>query len=215
MNVANILNRKSALAAVFLAGLLQAGCGLRHRVDRDLLDPIPPEDKLQLFGAENDVLIAKDEIEAARADKEDAQDAVERAERDASIQSKRAGSEKDKKVAALLRLWGQKRVEWRDAEVDLCDARRDAAKSELAAARARYERAKAQIVKERTPRAATGISLKDFDGQVKSYESDATSERKAMERVRAARDKKRKAYDEVSRQLQTASGGAYGGPWAD
>jgi hypothetical protein len=200
---------------VTLALALGAGCGLRQRVDRSDLDSIPPEDKLSLFEAENEVLIAKDEIAAARNDKEDAETALDRAQDESSTLSRRASGEKDPKVASLLRQWGAQKVTWRKAEIDLCEAREDAARSELMAARARYERAKAVIMKERAPRRATGISVKDFDSQVKSYESDARDDQKDLDKVRKQRDERRKAYDVVSRQLQAISGGAYGGPWAD
>lgn len=200
-----------AVAVVFMA----SGCGLRYRVDRDLLDPIPPEDKLILFEAENDVLIAKDERRAAQACQEDNEAALDRAEAEADIITTRADHEKNRKVATLLRKWAKHKIAWREAEIELCEAREDSASAMLMAARARYEKAKAVIVKERTPGAATSISLSDFDSQAKSYEEDAKDELKDTEKVRSERDAKQKAYDDVSRELQAISGGAYGGPWAD
>jgi hypothetical protein len=204
-----------ALLCCWLAVGVLTGCGLRHRVDRDLVETIPPEDKLALFDAENDVLIAKDEREAALTDKEDAERSVEDAERDVSSIRKRADAERDPRLKKLLSVWADRKIEWREAEVDLCKARRDAADEVLMAARARYERTKAQIVKERVPRKATDIDLKDFTEQVKDRESDAADARKDVDKARAERDKKRAAYDVTSRQLQQLSGGAYGGPWAD
>lgn len=205
------------MRALFALALLPLvlSCGLRHRVDRDLLETVPPEDKLALFDAENDVLIAKDEREAALTDKEDAQRAVDDAEKDVTAIRKRADAERDPRLRTLLSTWADRKIAWREAEVDLCVARRDAADEALMAARARYERAKAQIVKERVPRKATDIDLKDFLGQVKDREADAADSRKDVDKARAERDKKRAAYDETSRQLQQLSGGAYGGPWAD
>lgn len=207
--------RTLLLVAALAVVTSSTGCGLRYRVDRSDLDRIPPEDKLGLFDAENDVLIAKDEMAAAKADKEDTRKALSDAESQASLLQKRASSEKDPKIAGLLRKWATQKLEWRKADVALAEARADAADAVLMAARARYERAKAVVMKERAPRLATGISIKDFDGQLKDRDQDAASGRKNTERVRAERDRKRASYDDVSRELQQLSGGAYGGPWAD
>ena len=90
-----------------------------------------------------------------------------------------------------------------------------AKQDELVAARARYENAKAKLIKDFNPAGGANINLDDFQGQVKDWEERekqvlADLQAKQDELV-AARDK----YIQLAVRLQQESRGAYGGPWAD
>ncbi len=209
------------LAALVVVVGATPGCflfGLSHRIDRDLLEQIPNEEKLLLFDAENGVYIAKDEIQDARRAVEDAEHALERAERyDDVIQTrKESGAAIDTpQVINALSEWNAARIELRQAEVAYREQQVSTAESRLWASRARYERAKARLVKDFDPEEGADIDVVDFDEQVKDLEADEQEEQKALDELEKQMQLARGKYNQLSVRLQKMSGGAYGGPWAD
>ena len=211
--------RSIASVHLVLFLLLEVGCvGLWHRVDRSLLDQVPNEEKLLLFDAENGVYIAKDEMETAERAWRDAERALARAARyRETIQERRkSGAAIDTpQVLALLDEWNEARTRMRRAEVAFVRQKRATAEARLWASRARYERAKALLVKDFNPEGGTSIQVADFDAQVTEMEA---REKEQIDLL-AAREKEvsdeRAIYNELSAKLQALSNGAYGGPWAD
>lgn len=205
----------SSLAVVVGLG----GCaGLWHRVDRSLLDDVPNEEKLLLFDAENGVYIAKDEMETAERALRDAERALERAHgyRDVIAARKQSGAVVDTpEVLALLEQWNDARIEVRRAEVAYMEQKRRTAEARLWASRARYERAKAKLVKDHNPEDGTDIALEGFDEQVAEKESVESEQQAALVELEKVVSEKRALYNKLSDQLQQRSNGAYGGPWAD
>lgn len=211
---------RALLAAVATAALLSAaGCaGLWHRIDRSLLDDVPNEEKLLLFDAENGVYIAKDEMDTAGRALADAERALARAHdyRDVIATRKKSGAVVDtQEVLALLEKWNDARVEVRKAEAEYMRQKRQTAEARLWASRARYERAKAQLVKDHNPEDGTSIEVPDFDEQVKEKETVEQEQQAALLEVEKIVSERRAAYNALSDKLQQLSNGAYGGPWAD
>lgn len=212
--------RRLVLAASSLliaAGL--AGCaGLWHRVDRSLLDDVPNEEKLLLFDAENGVYIAKDEMETAERALRDAERALARARDydDVIDARKKSGAVVDTpEVLALLEEWNDARIEVRKAEVAYMKQKRETAEARLWASRARYEHAKAKLVKDHNPEDGTDIDLEGFSGQVTDKEAVEAEKQAALVEREKVVSEKRALYNKLSDQLQKRSNGAYGGPWAD
>jgi ribosomal protein L24 len=200
------------------ACLWSACAGLSQRVDRSALDGIPNEELLVLFDAENAVYIARDEADLAKRNREDALAALSRAEWcDEVIAERRTSGVTIDSVTVLdmLDQWNDARIDMRKGEVRLRDAEIDTSDVRLFAARARYEREKAKLVKDKNPDEGASIEMADFDAQVKDWDArekealDLLKERNAEVSLLGA------TYFSLSRQLQTASKGAYGGPWAD
>jgi hypothetical protein len=208
-----------ARVLLLLTTLALVGCaGLWHRVDRSLLDGVPNEEKLLLFDAENGVYIAKDEMETADRLLGDTERALERAYkyRDIIIERRSSGNVVDtKQVLDLLSDWNDARIEMRKAEVQYMRQKHRAAESRLWASRARYERAKALLVKDFNPEDGTSIEVEDFDGQVADKEEREQEELAELTEKEKAVSEKRAVYNKLSSRLQLASNGAYGGPWAD
>lgn len=195
------------------------GCvGLWHRVDRSLLDDVPNEEKLLLFDAENGVYIAKDEMETAERALGDAERALKRANgyKDVIATRKKSGAVVDTpEVLALLEQWNDARVEVRRAEVLLMEQKRETAEARLWASRARYERAKATLVKDHNPEDGTSIEVKSFDEQVSEKEAVEQEQQSLLVEREKVVSEKRAVYNKLSDLLQQRSNGAYGGPWAD
>lgn len=195
------------------------GCaGLSHRVDRSLLDQVPNEELLLLFDAENAVYIARDEADLATRNLEDAQKARRRAEEYRSLidERRKSGAAIDSaQVLQLLEEWNNARIEMRQKEVALRQEELSTSDVRLWAARARYEHAKAKLIKDFNPVGGANINLDNFQDQVKGWEErekEVLADLQAkQEELVAARD----IYIQLAVRLQQESRGAYGGPWAD
>jgi hypothetical protein len=196
-----------------------AGCaGLGTRVDRSALAAVPNEELLLLFDAEHAVYIARDEADLAGRGLGDARDALRRA-RDyrASIAERRRGGAAVDTVAVLdlLEQWNEARIAMREREVALREAEVDGSDVRLWAARARYEREKARLVKDKNPAVGAGLDLGAFDNQAKYWTDREAEQQVRVDEKSAAVITARTAYYDLSRKLQETSRGAYGGPWAD
>ncbi len=212
-------SRVLLLVGVLLLACSSLGCaGLWHRVDRSLLDDVPNEEKLLLFDAENGVYIAKDEMETADRALRDAERALERAyEYRGVIDTRReSGAVVDTpEVLELLAAWNDARIEVRKAEVAYMRQKHETAEARLWASRARYERAKATLVKDHNPEGGTSIEVKSFDEQVSDKEVAEQEEQAALVELEKVVSERRAEYNKLSDRLQQRSNGAYGGPWAD
>ncbi len=209
-----------AAAALLLALLAPlSGCaGLWHRVDRSLLDDVANEEKLLLFDAENGVYIAKDEMETAERTLGDAERALQRAKGYKRVITKRRGSGAvvdTVEVLELLSQWNDARIDMRKAEVKYTEQKRRTAETRLWASRARYERAKAVLVRDHNPERATRIKLEGFEKQLAARETKEEEQQALLLEKEAAVSEKRATYNQLSDRLQKLSNGAYGGPWAD
>lgn len=207
-----------AVSSLLLAGALSGCAGLWHRVDRSLLDDVPNEEKLLLFDAENGVYIAKDEMETAERELRDAERALERARayRKVIATRKKSGAVVDTpEVLALLEQWNDARIEVRRAEVSYMAQKRRTAEARLWASRARYEHAKARLIKDHNPERGTGIKPERFQEQVADKERVEEEQQAALQERETVVSERRAQYNKLSDQLQQLSKGAYGGPWAD
>lgn len=215
----NRMLRSLLAASVLLALVVSSACvGLGSRVDRSALADVPNEELLVLFDAENDVYIARDESDMASRNLQDARVALDKARRYREVVAERrtSGASIDSvPVLDLLGTWNDARITMRQAEVELRDTEFMTSDTRLWAARARYELEKARLVKDKNPAVGKDLELKSFEDQAKSWaEREATAAAAVAEKT-AAVVAARTRYYELSRQLQTQSGGAYGGPWAD
>lgn len=209
----------SALTALTALALLSLGCaGLSHRVDRSLLDQVPNEELLLLFDAENAVYIARDEADLATRNLEDARKALRRAYdyRELINERRKSGAAIDSaQVLQLLEEWNNARIDMREKEVALREEELRTSDVRLWAARARYEHAKAKLVKDFNPAGGTDVDIADFDEQVKEWEVREQEVLAGLKEREQAMFAARDAYIALAVQLQSASKGAYGGPWAD
>ncbi len=216
MNARRLVLRLAVTVTLVLGAV---GCaGLSHKIDRGLLDDVPNEEKLILFDAENGVLIAKDEAELADRRQKESRQALERARRYRAVIAERrqSGASIDTPdVLSLLDQWNDARIAVREKEVDLAETTRKTADVRLWAARARYERAKAKLVKDFDPERGNDIKLEDFDQQVTEWQLKEAEVDAVVAAAQAELTGARTTYNALSTQLVNASKGAYGGPWAD
>jgi hypothetical protein len=209
---------RAALCCV-VVGALAVGCaGLSERVDRSALSAVPNEELLLLFDAENAVYIARDEADLADRNVQDAKLALERARNYRALIAERrtSGATIDSvQVLDLLGQWNDVRIAMREAELALREAELSTSDVRLWAARARYEKEKARLIKDKNPTVGKDLDLPKFEAQVAEWSAKEAEAQKSLDEKNAAVVETRAQYFALSRQLQEASKGAYGGPWAD
>lgn len=206
------------LALVVLLAASQGACfGLWHRIDRGQLDRIPNDEKLALFDAENEVIIAKDNIEAVEREIADGRVAVDKARDKVKLleESKEVSGITSPDVLNLYKEWAGLRFDLRQDEMRHLYLKREVFEQQLWLARARYELAKAQLVHDHDPERGADVDVKAFEGQVADHEKTVAEGQAKLDESRIAQEEIRSRYDDVSQRLQEASGGAFGGPWAD
>ena len=215
--------RGRARAAWLAAALVStaAGCGLSHTIDRDLLDQISIEYKLTLFDAENDLSIALDERERVqreiyetRRDIADAEAQIVEAVSDAE----RAKKKNEKERVAVSRMAQEVfklKIAYLEQQIDYLRDKLESQDNMIDVARARYELAKAKLVKKNNVRGAESVDLPAFEAQVDAYIQEARAGQKTLEasakKVEQVKDVWLKRRDELSQ----ASGGGVGSAWAE
>lgn len=197
------------------------GCGLSHTVDRDLLTVISIEYKMTLFDAENDLSIAMDEreriqqeIQATKQDVRDAEAQVVEAESDAERASLKGEAEKVD-IADMAADVFQLKIGYLTAEISFLRERLTAQDALIDVAMAKYELAKAKLVKKNNVHGAADIELVDFEEQVDAYVERAKAGQQVLSEVRTEVDAIKAIWLEQREQLSSASGGGIGSPWAE
>jgi hypothetical protein len=205
-----------------LAGAGAGGCGgLSHVVDRDLLRDISVENKLLLFEAENELGIALDEQEQIVRQINETRrqvDGVGSQRGAADSDRERAENKKDDKAAQVAASSHQVL----DLKRGYLEARVRALREKLSAqeglvrvAFAKYELAKAKLVKKNNVRGADKLDLADFEKQVDESVAVVREQHKAVDAADKEVDDKRKEWLTARSQLEKASGGGAASPWAD
>ena len=194
-----------------------ACAGLWYRVDRSQLDRIPNDEKLDLFDAENEVIIAKDNIEAVERNIADGRRLVDKARKKVELlkDNTDVAGINSADVLTLYREWAEARLKMREDNMRHLYLKRKASEAQLWLARARYELAKAKLVQNFDPERGNSINIKNFENQVADREKIVADFLQQIDQSRAMLEEFRIRYDDVSKRLQEASGGAFGGPWVE
>jgi hypothetical protein len=209
--------RYFALAVVALSG-----CGgLSYSVDRDLLRDVSVEHKLVLFDAENDVSIALDERENIRRqitelkqDIRDAESKILEADQDAERASLKSDSAAEE-VARMAHEVYEYKISFLEERITFLRQRLKAQEGLIYVAWAKFELAKAKLLKKNNVRGASDIDLVDFEEQVDGYVERAKDEQ--VDTAEAEKSVQAAEQEWLSRRekLQSASGGGQGSPWAE
>lgn len=216
------LNTKEAASILAVVATLTAcGSDPRLRVNDSVLERITIENKLLLFDAENELDIAIDDrdqvLEAQSALREERGRVVERwvlARRDVSVfQSK--GDATRSQVASLRADVAQARLRHIDARLEAEQVRLERQRRALLVARARFELAKARLVKRNNVPGAASLQLEAFERQVSQYEALVGALDPKLDQADARVAEREEAWSMAAARLRDASGGAYGSRWLD
>ena len=217
--------RIQRLLALFtaLASLTLVGCGAAPhlRVDADVLEKISIENKLRLFDAENELNIAidardqvVDEVAQIKEDIRRTQRKRDRARRDEEV----FDAKDDERRVRLARL----RADAATAQIDYLEARRSWARARLdrerralVVAKAKFELAKAKLVKRNNVPGASDIDLEDFEAQVADYSADVGETEGDIKEAQIEMKAREQNWIAEAKRLQNATGGALGSRWLD
>lgn len=198
------------------------GCsGLGHTVDRHMLRDISIENKLQLFEAENELAIAVDERENIIREGQQVRrqkDATLAGVDDAREDRGRAADKADAKAEALAALAIEVlelKIEFLNAMLDHIDDRLNAQEDLTRVALAKFELAKARIVKRNNVSGASGIDLADFEAQVDRCVETARDAQRDVSRAEAEVAQARAKWISERARLEKQSDGGLGSAWAE
>ena len=178
---------------LLLLSAATACSGLRYEIDNDVFRDMPIDKKLRLFDAENDVSLAVDERAQVRA-----------RIREIKIEAKLASSEVDAAPeledaadnASLdvltSRMW-QSRADYLEGSLDYLRKRLQLQDGLILLARAKFELAKALLVKKNKLAGVEDIEIKNFEEQIAAInqalqgeQGDLEGQKGNLERLRAA-----------------------------
>ncbi len=211
------------LAVLFgVPSAIATGCGgLSYTVDRDLLKDISIENKLILFDAENDVSIALDERESlkkqmteTRQDIADAKAKIIEAKTDAD-RAEAKGDANAETVGDLAEEAYDKKIDWLGDRLSFLRRRLDAQDRLVYVAWARYELAKAKLVKKNNTRGANDIELQDFEEQVDKCVELAKEDTESLKQEEVELQQSQQEWLAMREKLQAASGGGLGSSWVE
>ncbi len=206
-------------AALLVTVVLGAGCA--KRVDRDLLRDLTVESKLVLFEAENEYSIALDEQEMLKRQINDLRAQVREIDAlktEADGDADRARARKDDKAAEVAKkaydILDLKR-RFVEQRVRVLKAKYGAQERLVKVAEAKYELAKAKLVKKNNVRGADKIDLADFEQQVDKKVEKARTAQAAVDEAEKEADAKKQEWLAARNQLESSAGGGASSPWAD
>lgn len=163
---------------VLLIGL--SACGpLRYTVNNDAFSQLSVDKKMRLFDAENDVSLAQDEEGQMREAIHDLRMDQDQAERSLRLVQRQEGG--NTQVAA--RMWNA-RLKYLQLALDYMHQRLRVQDTMVVASQARFELAKALIVKKNKMPGADKIVVKNFEKQADSFNERAKTELAALALVR-------------------------------
>lgn len=208
-------------AAGLMALSVSACGGLSYSVPRDLLQEVSVENKLTLFEEENNVSIALDEREQIRREiqlvKEDIIDTdkqIEEAIGDGERAADKGDAERERIAVMAEEVFAMKKDFLRE-QIGLLRERLKVQDAFIYVAFARYELAKAKLVKKNNVRGAQDVDLEDFEEQLTEYVEAAKGYQQDFSEREAEVEEVRKGWLAQREQLQKASGGGIGSAWAE
>jgi hypothetical protein len=199
-----------------------AGCAdLAYRVPRSMLRELSVENKLALFEAENEVAIAWDEREQAMRKIQVIKFALTDAEKqwddakESEARAKKKNSAKAAQVAAVAIKTFLAKIEFLEAMLNVARERYYVKESVLTVALARFELAKATLVKKNSIAGAEDIELENFEGQVDHWVQRARSRQEDLAGAEKGANERKKVYMAQRDLLDKTSGGGLGSPWVE
>ncbi len=211
-----------ATLVIGVLALSATACGgLSYTVDRDLLKDVSIENKLVLFDAENDVSIALDERESlkkqvneARQDISDAKAKIKEAKADAERAAEK-GDGNAQQVGDLAEETYDKKIDYLNERISFLKRRLDAQERLIYVAWARYELAKAKLVKKNNVRGANDVEIPDFEEQVDKFVELAKEDTESLKQEEAQLAQVQQEWLAQREKLQAASGGGLGSSWVE
>lgn len=197
--------KRLMLALVGLAAL--AGCSLHHTIDNGLFHDLTVDKKMRLFDAENDVSISVDEREQMR-------ERVRVIKAELRYAARQVDQAADKSLAVTEHVW-ELRQTYLDGSLDYLRERIAAQDGVVLSARAKFELAKALLVKKNKLPGAEDLDVKDFEAQVTELGDASRAELAELDLEKPALQQARTDWLKARDELAASSLSSLGTPGAD
>ncbi len=204
---------------LLLSGLavLAAGCGLK-RVPLDVLDKLPYEAKIELLEAENDLALAVDRLDEARAEVGRARDLIRRGKDRLSAAKDEVSAASDqtsREVAELAVTEADKRVEWLRAKQKVNVREEELAEQNYTCAQARYEVSRLTAARKAKLEGSEELDPARFDDQLKRCEADYAELKEKTKETSAEAEAMRADWDQARSALAKKTFDARASPFVE
>ncbi|MFZ5444930.1 MAG: hypothetical protein ACOZQL_33380 [Myxococcota bacterium] len=201
----------SALAA------LTSACGLK-RVPLDVLSKLPYEARIELLEAENDLALAVDRLDEARAEVVRTREQIRRGKDRYSAAKDEVSAASDatsKEVAELAVVEADKRVEYLRARQKLNVREEELAEQNFTCAEARYEIARLTAARKAKLEGSEELDPAKFDEQLKKCEADYAELKEKAKETSAEADTMRADWDQARAALAKKTFDARASPFVE
>ncbi|MFO0598521.1 MAG: hypothetical protein U0228_24660 [Myxococcaceae bacterium] len=202
---------------VFVALLLVSGCGIK-RVPIDVLEKLPYEARIELLEAENDLALAVDRLDEARAEVSRTRDQIRRAKDRYSAardEVSSAADQQSKEVAELAVEEADKRVEWLRAKQQVNLREEDLADQNFTCAEARYELSRLTAARKAKLEGSEDLDPEKFNGQLKECEAEYAEMKEKSKEVNAEAETMRADWDKARAALAKKTFDARASPFVE
>ncbi|MFZ5468626.1 MAG: hypothetical protein ACOZIN_04235 [Myxococcota bacterium] len=203
----------------FTLSLLAAGCNrYSRRVPDDVLKRLPYESRIELLEAENELALAIDHLDEAKAEVSRTRDGLRRAKDRLGAAKNEVGEAEDdvsRDVAELAVLEAESRVAFLRAR-QVVNVKKEAIQElALRCAHARFEVARVNVARKAKVEGAEGLSTEEFESQAKSCE-EAVAEKKTALKEELEEEKAAKStWDKDKRELAKKTFDARASPYVE
>lgn len=208
------MTRLALLSALVLAA---SGCGLK-RVPLKVLEQLPYEAKIELLEAENDLALAVDHLDEARAEVARTRDQIRRAKDRHTAAKDEVSSASDassKEVAELAVIESDKRVEWLRAKQKVNVRDEELAEQALTCAEARYEISRLTAARKAKLEGSEKLEPAEFDEQLKGCEAKLAELKEKAKEVGAEAETMRADWDQARAALAKKTFDARASPFVE
>lgn len=210
--------RRDLLSLALLLSLVPAlGCGLK-RVPGNILEKLPYEAKIELLEAENDLALAVDRQDEARAEVARARDLIRRAKDRLGAAKSEVGQADDqvsRDVAELAVQEAEVRVEWLRARQRVNVREEGLAEHNLTCAMARYELARLLAARKAKLEGSEELEPARFEEQVKGCEERYAELKEEAKETLAEADGVRGEWDRAKAALAKKTFDARASPYVE
>lgn len=202
----------------FFAGLVAfSACGLK-RVPLDVLEKLPYEARIELLEAENDLALAVDRLDEARAEVARTRDQIRRGKDRLSAAKDEVSAATDqtsKEVAELAVTEADKRVEYLRARQKVNVRDEDLAAQNFTCAEARYEVSRLTAARKAKLEGSEELDPAKFDDQLKRCEADYAELKEKSKETSAEAETMRADWDQARAALAKKTFDARASPFVE
>ncbi len=206
-------------SALWLVGCLAVltGCGLK-RVPQSILEKLPYEAKIELLESENDLALAVDRLDEARAEVARTRDQLRRGRDRASAARKEVDAAKDalsKEVAELAVVEAEARVAWQRARQKVNVREEALSEQNLTCASARYELTRLAAARKARLEGSETYAPADFERQVKDCDTAYAAGKGTLKEINAEAEGVRADWEKARAALARKTFDARASPFVE